>query len=572
MTAPGSESPRSTPGAASENAPASSRKSAVAVLAAIAFFFLLPAGWRTLWSPDEGRYAEIPREMVQSGDWVTPRLNGIKYFEKPPLVYWLEAATISVFGMSERALRTVPALFGLLGAAATYSAARRLWGQRAAVLSALVLATMPLYFSVADLLAIDMAVSALITVTLLSFLAAVEASGRRRDLALAIFYASAALATLAKGLIGIAIPGLVIVLWLALTSRWRELRRLRLVPGTLLFLALAAPWHLLVQLRNPEWAAFYFIHEQFLRFTTTIHRREEPFWFYVPILVFGLLPWSALAPAALSRWWRDRALSSRSPQWEAGLFCVLWAGVVVGFFSLSGSKLATYVVPALPPLALLIGAELAREARLRWAEAWVIAGTCTVLAAALALAPGFAAERAGLRLAIEHAGLWRWLLAASLVGIGAASILAWRLPRRGLGIAAATAGALLVLAGAATTYNHERSVESLARVLAPRLAAGDLVASYRCYPQDLAPYLGRRIATVDWLGELEFGASVEDQSAWLLNRATFEQRWNGPGIVYSVSRTEVYPELERASANPPTVLARTHGYVLAVNHPQAPPR
>ena len=188
----------------------------------------------------------------------------------------------------------MPPLFALLGVAASVFAARRLWGTQAAFTAGIALGTMPLYFGIANLLTIDMAVSALITVTLLAFLAAAQSAGRRRDLWLGVFYSAAALATLAKGLIGIAIPGMVILAWLMLTGRWRDLPRYRMVTGALVFLLIAAPWHLLVQARNPEWAWFYFVHEHFLRYTSTIHKRSEPFWFYLPVLIFRAFPWSAM--------------------------------------------------------------------------------------------------------------------------------------------------------------------------------------------------------------------------------------------------------------------------------------
>lgn len=571
MSAPQPRNPFASPAAAPGARTTAERKLLAALLVGLALWLFLPAGWRTLWSPDEGRYAEIPREMVASGDWVTPRLDGVKYFEKPPLFYWSAALAIAAFGVDERALRAVPALFALLGAAATILAARRLWGTHAAFMAGVALGTMPLYFGIANLLAIDMAVSALITVTLLAFLAAAQSTGRRRDLWLGAFYGAAALATLAKGLIGIAIPGMVILAWLSLTGRWRDLTRYRMVFGTLLFLVIAGPWHWMVQARNPEWAWFYFVHEHFLRYTTTLHKRSEPFWFYLPVVIFGAFPWSAMIPAAALRWWRERRSATDRAQWDAGLFCVVWFVVVLGFFSLAGSKLPTYVVPALPPLALLLAADAARGNGLGRGAAWIVAATCALVAIAIAAVPWFAESRASLQLAVSLLGIWRWLLALSFVGVGAAALVSWQKPEFTRRLAGSTALMLLVLAGAATKYNDERSVKSLAAVLAPRLSASDLVAAYHCYPQDLAPYLGRRVAIAGWIGELEFGASVEDQSAWLLDQDAFQRRWNGQGIVYVVAEPKDFPGLQAASTRPPRVLAQTRKYVLAVNQPAPGP-
>ena len=257
-------------------------------------------------------------------------------------------------------------------------------------------------------------------------------------------------------------------------------------------------------------------------------------------------------------------------QWEAGLFCVVWFVVVVGFFSLAGSKLPTYVVPALPPLALLLAADVARGKGLGRGAAWTIAGTCAVVAVAVAAVPWFAANRAALQLAVALLRIWRGLLALSFLGVGAAALLSWKKPNGSRKLAGAMALLLLVLAGAAAKYNDERSVKSLAAVLAPRLVASDLVATYHCYAQDLAPYLGRRIAIVDWIGELEFGASIEDQSEWMLTKEAFQKRWNGPAVVYAVSEPKDYPELQASSTRPPVVLAQTRKYVLAVNQSSPP--
>src|SRR5947199_3447751 len=159
-------------------------------------------GRRALWSPDEGRYAEIPREMVASGDYVTQRLNGIKYFEKPPLFYWAEAGALRLFGPEEWALRLAPALFALLGVLAVYAAGRRLYGRRAGLGAGAVLATSPLWFGLGEAITLDMAVSSLLTLAFLAFLFASRAETVwRRRLWIWAFYAAAALATLTKGLI-----------------------------------------------------------------------------------------------------------------------------------------------------------------------------------------------------------------------------------------------------------------------------------------------------------------------------------------------------------------------------------
>ena len=256
---------------------------------------------------DEGRYAEIPREMLATGDWVTPRLDGVNYFEKPPLMYWAVAASESVFGPAEWAVRAPVALFGLAGVLITYAAARGLYGRAAGLAAAVVLGTAVFYAALSRILVLDMAVSVLMSATLFCFILGVrEAPGARRRWFFMGLYASAALATLTKGLIGFLLTGAVMFLWLLLFRQWKRLRPMHLPSGILLFLAIAAPWHLLAAQRNPGWAHFYFIHEHWERFTTTEHGRIGPWYYFIPIVVGGLFPWIGFLGPAVRRARRRR--------------------------------------------------------------------------------------------------------------------------------------------------------------------------------------------------------------------------------------------------------------------------
>ena len=194
-------------------------------------------GQRALWHPDEGRYVEIPREMTVSGDYVTPRLNGVKYFEKPVLFYWLQAGAIKVFGINEWAMRLWPAAFALIGCLAVYVAGRKLYDRRTGLIAAAVLATAPLHYFLGRAITLDMALSALLTVALLAFLLGTrEPPGRARRHYFWTFYACAALATLTKGLIGMVIPAMVIGAWILILNEWRLLRSIYLPSGLVLFL------------------------------------------------------------------------------------------------------------------------------------------------------------------------------------------------------------------------------------------------------------------------------------------------------------------------------------------------
>ena len=421
---------------------------------AIGLLFGVALGVRALWGPDEGRYVEIPREMVTTGDYVTPRLNGVKYFEKPPLFYWLEAGAIHLFGLREWAMRLVPALSALLGCLAVYAAGRRLFCRRAGLLAAAILATTPLWYFLGNAITLDMTVSALLTVALLCFLVAmrdpdVPDAPFRRNL-LWTFYATLALATLAKGLIGIVIPGMVIVVWMVLLGDWDLPRRIRLGSGTVIFLLIAVPWHVLVARANPEFLWFYFIHEHVLRYMTKIHERYEPPWFFVPVLLGGMIPWTAFLVQAvrdaLPAGWRRRREARET------LFLLLWAGLVFVFFSLSSSKLVPYILPVIPPLALLLGRYLdrrigafgdkveSREMRRATVALLVLAGG---LGAVFALAPRLLAGKPKLEAYADAFGGRLYLLAGSLLLLGLLPFVFALRRRPGRSLAAIFGGTIL---------------------------------------------------------------------------------------------------------------------------------
>src|SRR3989344_3315850 len=327
------------------------------LMLAVLFGFAL--GTRALWEPDEGRYVEISREMAQSGDYVTPRLNGVKYFEKPVLFYWLQAGAIKAFGLSEWAMRLWPAIFGIAGCLFVYGVGRKLHDRRTGLLACAVLATAPLYFMLAHVISLDMPVSMFLTTALFMFLLGTrEPPGSRRRNFFWAFYAFAALATLTKGLIGIVIPAMVIGAWIVLLWEWRLLKTIYLPSGLLLFLVISSPWHILASNANPEFAHFYFVHEHFERYLSKVHDRYQPPWFFIPVLIAGFYPWIAFLPQAIGK--ALPASWSARHQDKESLFLLLWAGLVFAFFSLSDSKLTSYILPAMPPLALLLARHLAQ--------------------------------------------------------------------------------------------------------------------------------------------------------------------------------------------------------------------
>src|SRR5262252_7913702 len=379
------------------------------VLLVCALVWFVGLEYRGLFMPDEGRYADIAREMLDSGDWVTPRLNGIKYLEKPPLQYWATAAAFAVFGVDEWTARLWPAVTGLLCIAFTAFAARRLAPGSSPGLTALILAGSWGLFLGSQFLTLDMGVTFFLTVAMLSYVLS-----RRADIPpwvqrnwMLLAWAAAACAVLSKGLIGVVIPGLALAVYVAVERDLAALRRLYWIPGLALFAAIALPWFVLVQMRNPEFFRFFFIYEHFERFLLPEHHRPGPWWYFVPVALVGLLPWTPAIPAAIARAWKAPV-----DGFKLDRFLVIWAGVVIVFFSASHSKLPGYVLPAVPALLLLFARHYpAMSDRLRRTPALTCVAAGIALAAFAGVLPALSAPRSWV---VQDAEYSVWLLCAAL--------------------------------------------------------------------------------------------------------------------------------------------------------------
>ncbi len=506
------------------------------------FFFRL--GSYPLSNPDEGRYAEIPREMVATGDYVTPRLNGVVYFEKPPLVYWTTAACLNVFGPSEWSMRTTPALFALFGVLVTYAAARRLHGREAGLLAAAVLGTSILYFVIAHIMLLDMAVSVLMAATLFCFILGVrEAPGARRRWFFYGLYASAALATLTKGLIGFLVTGAVMFLWLLIFNQWKRLRPLHLPTGILLFLAIAAPWHILAAQHNETWAHRYFVYEHWERFTTPAASRPGAWHYFVWIVLAGLIPWigflwSAVREAVRGGWAKRK---ENADAW----FLVTWALFIFLFFSKSHSKLAPYILPIFPAFAVLIGAWLAQAMRAQdgTRRLRVGLGVFSFFCGLLGLALSVVVVRPELvRMGAEQAGALRgpaFVMAGVLIAGGI--LTPWLAKVRGvrvavLGLVGTMALFFATLQFAAPNISKP-GTKALAEIVTAKAKPGDRVLHYHEFFHDFTFYARRVVDVVAFKGELELEEDAKARaSGRFMEEPAFRELWAGSGRVWAVAR------------------------------------
>ncbi|HEY4126479.1 MAG TPA: glycosyltransferase family 39 protein [Gammaproteobacteria bacterium] len=536
-----------------------------AVLLALVWFVGL--GHRDLFQTDEGRYAEIPREMLATGDWVTPRLDTLKYFEKPPLQYWATAVAYSAFGESNATSRLWTALLGFLGILMTAFAARRLYDARTAWCAALVLVGSAYYAVMGHFNTLDMGVSFFMCGSLFGFLLSMQSESlKARRLFMYAAWACAALATLSKGLEAVVLPGAVFILYVLITRDWVRFKQLHIIGGLLIYIVVTAPWFLLVSVRNPDFAQFFFIHEHFERFLTTVHHRVAPWWFFIPILLFGLsifLPQASRAVAAL---FRRETYAREAGRFNTALFLWLWCVFIFVFFSISDSKLGSYILPIFPALAVLVGYELAK---LRRRDAMLSAFLCAVLAVvALWQAPEL--QKHTDKLPLE---LYQAFLPGFTVGVGMvllASIVGFVLVycnRVAIGIGVLAVGLFLGVQDmglAAQSLSPAYSQRSLADQMAPFVTPDTHLYSLQDYPQSLPFYLGRTFTVVAYKGELEFGIGREP-AKWIPDLDAFASQWRSEPKALAVMPPETYDDLQKQGL-PMTIIGRDPQHV-AVRKP-----
>jgi len=480
------------------------------VVFGVAWFARL--GSRDLAHPDEGRYAEIPREMAASGDWVTPRLDGLKYFEKPPLQYWATAASYDLFGEGNATARLWPALTGFLAVLWTAFVARRLFSARAGLFAGLFLGSSLLWVAMGHILTLDMGFSAFLAVALGSIAIAQTRRGDRgacRSWMLVAWIASAG-AVLSKGPVAIVLLGGALGI-LAIWQRDRELlRNLHVAVGVPVFLAITVPWFVLVDARNPGFAEFFFVHEHLQRYATDSAGRVHPWWTFVPVVVGGSTPWIGTAVGALVRPGFGDERLARASGFDAVRFFWVWCLWTVVFFSCSQSKLIPYVLPVFPALALLVGKRLAEGRSPRFDAAFAI-----LLGAALllvALVPSLV-TRHGLREEDVLASSPFVLGASTLLVLGGAVSAAWigSAARSAVLLAGSCLAAFLLLILGIEALPQTRASREIAAAIREAVPPSAPIYSVQHYDQPLPFYLGRTVDLVHERGELAYGLEQEPQ-------------------------------------------------------------
>lgn len=313
--------------------------------------FLAALGRLPLFGPYEGRYAEVSREMLERGDLITPFLNHVVCFENPPLLYWLNTASLKFFGLGEGAVRFPSALCGLLTLPAVYFMARRLFDRRTALLSAILLGCCNGFVLLSRAVLVHLPLTLCLLLALGSFIVAAQRDDRRRGArgAWYPFYLFCALAVLAGGMTALVLSVSVILVYLMLAGRWELLLRMRCASGLLLFLVVAAPWFVAVWLEHPEFSRYFLDLGEWGRYGVPAAGDQRPFWLLLPLLAVLLIPWSGYVPSALAKAWREQGKGTGRP----ALFLLIWVLAIFLRFVLSGSRSIPALLPAFPPLAIL---------------------------------------------------------------------------------------------------------------------------------------------------------------------------------------------------------------------------
>ncbi len=529
--------------------------------------YLTLLGQRPLATPSEGRYAQIPTEMAQSGDWLTPRLNGVLYIEKPPMYYWLAASAITIFGNGEWQLRLVPALSALIICFAVFGVCSRIYNRRTGLYAALILGSSALFFGMSRALLTDMVFSMFVCLSLLLFMMLREYKNHAAKFLMcyAAIATCVALAILSKGLIGIVIPGLVVLAWCLCSKEWHLVFNRYLPLALVLLSIIAVPWHWYMEKSYPGFLDFYFVHEHFTRYLTQEHNRFKPWWFFIPVVFFGLMPWFLYLPQAIWHQLKNIKLQSPSPD----LFLILWFLVPMVFLSLSNSKLVPYIIPLLPPLAILVARFLANPdtpIKPNWLYPVLMLGFSQVSVTVYTQPSLLPKNLQPLYSDAQY----------SVLGLGILCAIAAIMTFANRNVKPAFVPLMVVfslgfnLLGDRIAGQFDvKTIKPLAIALKQQLLPDDRVASYGFYPQDLPYYIGRKIAIVNWQGELKYGINAEDQPNTMITEERFWRDWRQHKIQYLAIQKTAFANLTPKQQMKLTPILENMQIIIAKNGKRA---
>ena len=523
------------------------------VMFSILLFIERPGSW--LFDPDEARYAEIPQAMLLSGDFLSPKLNGSNYFEKPPLLYWLNAVSMKVLGDSPYAAR-LPVRLATLGMALLLIVSLKRKGSTSNLWAGLVFLSSLGPFILGRINITDALVSFGLTLAFLSMKSAVLSMEEIKPFSRPVFgmWIGAAIAVLSKGLIGLLLPALVLLGWMVFMRQGKVLFRILFSPGFIVFLMAVVPWFALMEQAHPGYLYIFFVREHFLRYLTNEANRTGSILYYVPVFIVGLLPWTLYFLASI------RCLVTFSFQkirkFPEELFFGLWFFIIILFFSASHSKLIPYLFPAFPAAAALIGIFLSKNNGEGKFLYWTLA--CWLGVALLGLVI------AGHSHSIEMHGLMNklWMicfvtLVGFVIGLWRARKNSWEGPLWMVGGWGVFYGVLIfILPVLASDYSlHDMAVRSSE-------VKADQIVAFKTYPHSFPLILKRSIPVVDHKDELASDGVLSPDFFW--NQEKFWTHWRSNERMVVVLRKDSLIEFD-ARSQKSYILSGNRKFVLVSN-------
>lgn len=521
-----------------------------------------------LHTPDASRYAEIPREMLFYHDFITPHLNGLKYFEKPPLFYWIQVFNFKLFGINILTANLANALMALITCLSVYLFSAKLYNCRVGFISSLVLGTSLLFFGMNHVVTTDVALTCFITLALCCFILGANYPPNTKKniwllICVGIFLACS---VLTKGLIGIILPSMIAFLWIVFFKQWNVFKSKGILYAILVFFALALPWHLLIQQRNPEFFHFYFVEQHFLRYLTTYAGRVQPWWFFPAVLICGFFPWTNFLLQAI----KDHAVDLKNVfnngfnngfknifqhktnnanfiQHTNIWFFIIWAVSIYVFYAFSYSRLIPYLLPIFPALAIIIGKFFADNWQIKHRLSFTLGFlSFAVFSVAIGCIMLVIHDRIDFINTKPILNIMFYVSGSCFLIGGITTFLRYYFQGIAQGCKTLICTMLIILL-TLTQFMfifNKNSTLVFAEYLHKHLQNDDEIVAFNNYYQDLPFYLQRIITVVNYKGELAFGIAHDTNSKnWMISSADFEKRWLGKHKVYMIIEINDYNAL-----------------------------
>jgi len=525
----------------------------VAALLILSYIFLFHGiGGYSLKEPDEGRYAEIPLEMVEGDDWVVPHLDHVRYFEKPPLFYWTVAVSYTIFGVNEWSFRFPNALSAFACIMILYCVLRRWFPEEAAFISSAILLSSFGFFAMARIVTLDMFFTLWLFCALIAFAGYYK---ERKGRFLYIFYVALGLATLTKGPVCVILAGITIILFLMTEGNLAFLKELKPLRGLVIYAVITLPWIIAMALKEKEFLYFFFIDQHVLRFFTAKHKHSGPVYYFLPVLFVGLLPWSVLIPRGIVNAWRNS---------ELRLFAI-WTFVVFIFFSLSSSKLHPYILPVFPALAILIGHLIHsyREGRIKQKTEILIYIVIFAVFALSAFLPSNALFNTYINNVSEEAPIIMKDLRGFSIAVSLSSFVIFcllivrRLNTFPVIFYLFTSFSLVLVLAIIVSIpviDRMNTTKELSAIINQKKTGQDLIVNYAAYDRTLPFYTRSKVLIASYKGELKMGSQYEDAKDIFINDNDLIALLNSEKGVFTVLKKKRLAVLQGKISRPLTVL------------------